>query len=313
MITIRRFALPLAAVFFLAAAPPPVKTQVPGYFRMAVGSFEVTALYDGNLRIGTAILHGADKKIVSSLLSLGFVDSTKDGVRTAVNAYLVNAGEHLVLVDAGNAGCEFSKEVGHLTENLRAAGYRPEDVDVVLITHMHGDHVCGLTSNGARVFPNAAVYASEPEAAFWLAPPVANDPRDKFKESARRSLAPYQAAHAFHTFKPGAVLFPGVTALDTRGHTPGHASYLFESGGQGFVATGDIVHAGAVQFAHPEVWMEYDVDQKVAVPMRRALFAEAAEKGWTISSAHLSFPGIGHLRQDGKTFAYVPVEYAPLP
>jgi glyoxylase-like metal-dependent hydrolase (beta-lactamase superfamily II) len=313
MITIRRFALPLAAVFFLAAAPAPVKTQVPGYFRMAVGSFEVTALYDGNLLIGTAILHGADKKVVSSLLARGFADADKVGVRTAINAYLVNTGEHLILVDAGNAGCEFSREVGHLRENLAAAGYRPDEVDVILITHMHGDHVCGMSANGVRVFPNAAVYASEPEAAFWLAPAVANDPRSASKEIARRSLAPYQAANVFHTFKPGAVLFPGVTALDTSGHTPGHASYLFESGGQGFLASGDIVHAGAVQFAHPEVWMEFDVDQKAAVPARRALFNNVAQKGWTISSAHLPFPGIGHIRKDGKAYTYLPVEYAPLP
>jgi glyoxylase-like metal-dependent hydrolase (beta-lactamase superfamily II) len=313
MIIFRRFALPLAATLFLAAAPAPVKTQVPGYYRIAVGALEVTALYDGNLRISPSTLHGLGGKAISVQLAREFADTNEKGVRTPINAYLVNTGDHLILVDGGSAGCS-SSDVGHLVPNLRAAGYRPEDVDAVLITHMHGDHVCGLSAGGVRVYPNATVYASEEETAYWLSPPnTPNGPTEKRKDNARSGVGPYQAAGAFKTFKPGAVLFAGVTAMDTRGHTPGHISYLFESGDQGFLAMGDIVHAQAVQFVHPEVTIDYDTDQKAALPARKALFQTLVQRRWLFGATHLQFPGIGHIRKDGKAYTYVPVEYGPLP
>ncbi len=311
MSIIRRFALPLAATLFLAAAPAPVKTQVPGYYRMAVGALEVTALYDGNLRISPKTLHGIAEKAVPALLAGEFADTNEKGIRTPINAYLVNTGEHLVLVDGGSGGCS-SSDVGHLVQNLRAAGYRPEDVDAVLVTHMHGDHVCGLAVDDARVYPNAIVYAAEEEAAYWLSP-TPNGPSEKRKDNVRSGIGAYQAAGAFKTFKPGAMLFTGVTAMDTRGHTPGHISYLFESGDQGFLAMGDVVHIQAIQFAHPEMTIDYDTDQKAALPARQALFQTLVQKRWSFGATHLQFPGIGHLRKDGKAYTYVPVEYGPLP
>jgi len=305
------FALPLVAAVFLAAAPAPVKTQVPGWVRFATGNFTVTALYDGYLRMNLKLLHGIDAGSIPPLLAREFVATDDKGMQTAVNAYLIDTGDHLVLVDAGLKGC-VGEPLGHMLENLRASGYRPEDVDTVLITHMHDDHVCGLTANGVRVFPNAAVYAAEEEATFWLEN-AATDSKHRRSDRVRAALAPYQAAGVFHTFKPGAVLLPGVTAMASHGHTPGHTSYLFESGGKALLVLGDIVHAHAVQFPHPDVTMDFDVDQQAAAATRAALFATLAEKGWAVAGAHLPFPGIGHIRRDGKAYAYVPVEYAPLP
>jgi glyoxylase-like metal-dependent hydrolase (beta-lactamase superfamily II) len=305
------FVLPLVAAVFLAAAPAPVKTQVPGWVRFAVGNFSVTALYDGYLRMNLKLLHGIDAGVIPPLLAREFVDTNDKGMQTAVNAYLIDTGDHLVLVDAGLAGC-VGDPLGHMLENLRASGYRPEQVDTVLITHMHDDHVCGLSANGVRLFPNAAVYAAEEEATFWLEG-TATDSKHRRSDRVRAALTPYRAAGAFHTFKPGAVLLPGVTALATHGHTPGHSSYLFESGGKTLLILGDIVHAHAVQFSHPEVTMDYDFDQQAAAVTRAALFVTLAEKGWAAAGAHLPFPGIGHIRKDGKAYAYVPVEYAPLP
>jgi glyoxylase-like metal-dependent hydrolase (beta-lactamase superfamily II) len=309
---LRRWALPLGALALIAAAPAPAKTQAPGYFRYAVGAFEVTALYDGYLRMPIALLHGIDEKAVTPLMAHEFADVNEKGILTSVNAYLVNTGDHLVLVDAGLKGC-VGEPLGHMTENLRAAGYRQEDVDTILLTHMHDDHVCGLTANDQRVFPNATVYAAEEEAAFWLSDSAPNDAKHRRADRVRRALAPYQAAKVFRTFKPGAVLLPGVTAIDTRGHTPGHTAYLFESGSHKLLVLGDIVHAHAVQFAHPEVSMAFDVDQTAAAATRAALFPRIVGERWAIAGAHLPFPGIGHLRRDGNAYVYVPVEYAPLP
>jgi glyoxylase-like metal-dependent hydrolase (beta-lactamase superfamily II) len=306
----RRTALSvLLAAVFVAAAPAPVKTQSPGFYRMAVGSFEVTALYDGNLRIGPQILHGIDPEAVKGLLAREFADTNEKGVLTAINAYLVNTGAHLILVDAGLGTCG-GPTSGHMIESLRAAGYRAEDVDAVLITHMHGDHVCGLSKAGERLFPNATVYAADADIAYWLTASP-NDPG--WKKTPQERMQPYKAAGKLKGFKPGAVLFPGVTAVDTHGHTPGHISYLFQSAGQNFLALGDIAHVHAVQFSHPEVTIDYDTDQPAARAARLALFDRLAKEGWSFGGSHLPFPGIGHLRKDASGFTYVPVEYAPLP
>ncbi len=308
----RRTALSiLLAAGFAAAAPAPVKTQSPGFYRMAVGNFEVTALYDGNLRIGSQILHGIDQAAVPGLLAREFADSNEKGVLTAINAFLVNTGAHLILVDAGLGTCG-GPATGHVLENLKAAGYRAEDVDAVLITHMHGDHVCGLAKAGVRLFPNATVYASEPEIAYWLTT-VPNDTAAESKKGVQKMMQPYQAVGKLKGFKPGAVVFPGVTAIDTHGHTPGHTAYLFQSTGQNFLAFGDIAHVHALQFVHPEVTIDYDTDQPTARAARLALFDRLAKEGWSIGGAHLPFPGIGHVRKDASGYSYVPVEYAPLP
>lgn len=308
----RRTALSIVlAAGFVAAAPAPVKTQSPGFYRMAVGNFEVTALYDGNLRIGPQILHGIDQAAVPGLLAREFADSNEKGVLTAINAFLVNTGSHLILVDAGLGTCG-GPTSGHMLENLKAAGYRPEDVDAVLITHLHGDHVCGLSKSGERLFPNATAYAADADIAYWMTT-TANDPAADWKKTPQERLQPYKAAGKLKGFKPGAELFPGVTAVDTHGHTPGHISYLFQSSGQNFLAFGDVVHVHAVQFAHPEVTIDYDTDQLTARAARLALFDRLAKEGWSVGGSHLPFPGIGHVRKDANTFSYVPVEYAPLP
>jgi glyoxylase-like metal-dependent hydrolase (beta-lactamase superfamily II) len=307
---LRRAMLPvLIAAVSVAAAPPPAKTQNPGFYRTAVGSFEVTALNDAITRIGPQILHGIDPGAVTGLLAREFADTNAKGVLTSVNAFLVNTGAHLILVDTGLGTCAGAAG-GHLIDNLKASGYRPEDVDAVLITHMHGDHVCGLSKAGTRLFPNATVYASEVEIAYWLMS-APNDPAAEQKKGTQQMLQPYQGV--LKGFKPGTVLFPGVTAIATPGHTPGHTSYLFQSAGQNFLALGDIVHVHAVQFAHPEITIDYDSDQAAARATRLSLFDRLAKDGWSFGGAHLPFPGIGHVRKETSGFAYVPVDYAPLP
>ena len=150
----------LLAVSGLAAADAPAqKTQVPGYYRLMVGSFEVTALYDGAIDLDEKLLKGIQSRDVQRLLARQFLKGPK--VQTAVNAYLVNTGSKLVLVDAGAAKL-FGPGLGNIVDNLKAAGYRPEQVDVVLVTHLHGDHVNGLvTPEGQRVFANAEVWSAK--------------------------------------------------------------------------------------------------------------------------------------------------------
>ncbi len=298
----------------VSAAPPAQKTQAPGYYRMMLGDFEVTALYDGYAALDPKMLKGLGAKSIQSLLARMFIDTTK-GMQTAVNAYLINTGANLVLVDTGAAQC-FGPTLGVIQSNLQAAGYRAEDVDTVLLTHLHADHACGLVdASGKAAFPNATVWVAKEEAAFWLSEEIAAmAPQEKqgyFKMS-RDSVAPYAAAGRLKTYGAGETLLPGLAIAPSPGHTPGHSGYLFSSQEQNLLVWGDIVHNHAVQFPRPEVAFEFDSDPKQAVAARKKVFADAARNRLWVAGAHLPFPGLGHVRAEKKGYRWVPLEYGPV-
>jgi len=310
--------LAVAGLFLLGsslaiAEAPQQKTQVPGYYRLMLGQFEVTALYDGAIDLDEKLLKNIDKRDIQRLLAREFLKGPK--VQTAVNAYLVNTGNKLVLIDAGAAKL-FGPGLGNIVDNLRAAGYTPEQVDTVLVTHLHGDHINGLvTPDGQRVFANAEVWSAKADNDFWLSEAIANQaPKDfqPFFKMSRDAAAPYLAAGKWKTFDSDRELLAGVSSVDTHGHTPGHASYLFQSGDQRLLVLGDLVHNHAVQFARPEVAFEFDNDPKQAVATRKRIFHKAAREKLMVAGMHLPFPGIGHVRKEAKGYAWVPAEFAPL-
>lgn len=306
--------LAVASTFAIAEAPQQ-KVQVPGYYRLMLGNLEVTALYDGPIDIDEKLLKSIAKRDIQRLLARQFLKGPK--VQTAVNAYLVNTGSKLVLVDAGAAKL-FGPELGNIVNNLKAAGYTPEQVDTVLITHLHGDHVNGLvTSEGQRVFVNAEVWSAKADNDFWLSEEIAAQaPKDfqPFFKMSRDAAAPYLAAGKWKTFDSDRELLAGVSSVDTHGHTPGHVSYMLQSGDQRLLILGDLVHNHAVQFARPEVAIEFDNDPKQAVAARKRIFFMAAKEKLMVAGMHLPFPGIGHVRKESAGgYAWVPAEFAPLP
>ncbi|MFA6313280.1 MAG: MBL fold metallo-hydrolase [Sterolibacterium sp.] len=308
-----------AALFGLAlpahAEAPMVPSQVPGYYRMQLGEFEVTALYDGALDLDAKVLKNASAADLQRLLSRMFVGNPK--MQTAVNAFLVNTGSHLVLVDAGAAKL-FGPSLGFVLQNMQAAGYAPAQVDTVVITHLHGDHMGGLNdANGLPVFPKARILVAQAESDFWLSQQIADAAPANFQSYFKRVrdlAAPYQASGQWQTFAAGSTLVPGVRAVAANGHTPGHTAYAIESAGRKLLIWGDLVHAHAVQFARPDVSIEYDVDQKQAVITRRSVMKAMAASGSLVAGMHLPFPGIGHVRAEGRgRYSWVPIEFAPLP
>ena len=291
-----------------------VKTQVPGYYRMMLGQFEITALYDGFIDLDAKLLINVSEKEVQALLSRMFVGSPK--MQTAVNAYLINTGSKLVLVDTGDSNI-FRPTLGKVIQNLKAAGYDPAQIDAVVITHIHGDHVGGLLDGeGKPAFSNAVVYVSKGENDFWLSPAVAEKAPAEYKKyfkMARDLAAPYIALGKWKTFGDGEMPVPGVKAVLIPGHTPGHSAYEVIDGKESLLITGDMVHSLAVQFPRPDVAFEYDTDKKQAVSVRLALFKSAAERKVLVAGMHLPFPGIGRIRADGNNaYTWVPVEYSPM-
>jgi len=311
----------VAVVAFFGFTPvvraevPMVKTQVPGYYRMQLGQFEITALYDGRVELDTKLLKNVPASDLNRLLARLFVGNPK--MATAVNAYLINTGSRLVLVDTG-CGKLFGPALGHITENIKASGYDLSQIDAVLITHMHGDHIGGLIdAEGKPVFPNAKIFIAKAESDYWLSEKNAQQAPEEFKKffkMARDVSAPYIADGKWQPFVPGSELVSGILSVDAKGHTPGHTAYLVESDKQKLTIWGDLVHAYAVQFADPDVSIEFDIDQKQAVITRRELLKTIAADGSLAAGMHLPFPGIGHIRVEGNgSYAWVPVEFGPMP
>lgn len=295
------------------AQAPQVGTQAPGDFRLAVGDYEVTALFDGYNDLSPKLLQGMSQSQIRALLARRSIETP--GVQTAFNAFLVNTGTQLILVDTGAGQC-IGATAGQLSANMQAAGYKPEQVDTILLTHLHLDHVCGLVDAEKKpLFANATVYAAKAEADYWLDPAaLAKAPAGakEFFKIAQDSTTPYVAAGRFKTFAAGQSPLPGlVEATLEAGHTPGSTTYRFTSQQQSIVFMGDLVHNLAVQFLHPEVSIGFDVNSQQAIASRQAVFsAAAASKTW-VTAAHLPFPGIGHITAEGKHFQWVPVEYGP--
>jgi len=313
-----RFAVALVAVLasFVAvpnatlAAPPQHRDQVPGFYRLKVGDLEVTALFDGAAVFDAHWLNGTKATMD------GVVNALQEDPRlldVSDEGFLVNTGKQRILVDAGAGTWWGGGVLGRLEGSLRSAGYTPEEIDIVLITHLHSDHVGGLTTqDGKRVFPNADVYAAKAESDFWLSTEIAaKAPKDvqPFFQSARAIAAPYIKAGKWHTFNGSESIVDGMQLVPLPGHTPGHTGYEFSSKGQKILFCGDIIHAQRVQLQHPEVTAVFDIDQNAAAATRLQLLPKLAREDVLIAGPHMPFPALGRLRKEGSGYSWVPVVF----
>ena len=302
----------LLAPTFAHAGAPQLKTQAPGYYRVMLGDIEVTALSDGTFLLpADKLLTNTNAAKTAKALAAAYLATP---VETSVDGFLINTGSKLVLIDTG-AGSFFGPTLGNLLVSLKASGYSPEQVDEVYITHMHPDHIGALVSGGTLSFPNAIVRADQQEADFWLsAEHMAAAPKEnqQFFKDAMDSLQPYIDAGRFKPFTGDTELVPGITALASHGHTPGHTTYVVQSKGQKLALWGDLIHVGAVQFPNPAVTIGFDSDSKAAYAERRKAFADAAKNGYWVAAAHLPFPGIGHLRASGTGYTWIAANYTSL-
>lgn len=276
-----------------------------GVYKMKLGSFTVVALSDGTVALPMGqLLVDAKPGEVKQILG------EDPNVTTAVNAFLIDTGAKQVLIDTG-AGGFFGPSLGKLAENLKAAGYQPQDIDDVLITHLHIDHIGGLTADGKALFPNATVHLDKSEAAFWTDKGNVAKVDDSVKGSfdvAIAALQPYSAAGKLATFKPGDTVVPGIQAIGAAGHTEGHTLYRVTSGSETLVAWGDLVHVAAVQFKDPAVTIKFDSTPSDAEKVRLQAMLDSKAKGYWVAAAHIAFPGIGKVLGDGAAYRWQPAQ-----
>ena len=295
------------------AAPEPAPAQSAAqssYYKTKVGDVEVVALSDGTIDLDPALLIG-DMKQVQEALVQGYEHSP---VSTSVNAYLFRSGNRLVLVDTGTSEL-FGPTLGKLPASIRSAGYKPEQISDILLTHIHPDHVGGLMLGTNRVFPNAQVHVDRKEINFWLNPAnkaSAIEAQKAFFDQAVAKVTPYIDAGQIVTFDGAVELFPGVKSVPAPGHTPGHTLYELQSKGEKLIFWGDVLHFAAVQLPDPSVTIQFDVAPAQARVQREALLADAAASGYMVAPAHINFPGFGHLRKEasGSGYRWYPVPYA---
>jgi glyoxylase-like metal-dependent hydrolase (beta-lactamase superfamily II) len=281
------------------------RTATDGYRRMKLGAFEITALSDGEVVLPLTELVGAEhREVTTAALRRDHAQMRP----TSVNAFLVNMPNRLVLIDAGDPP-GLRPGLGRLQTSLRASGHSADQVNAVLLTHLHRDHVGGLSRGGKAVYPNAEVWIERREAAYWLDDAMADapEPARTFASVARAALQPYRDASRLRLFDAtGAELMPGIRTYRAAGHTPGHTAFLVESAGETLLLWGDLIHIPQIQFERPEVGLAFDVDLVAAAQQRRAILNETATKRWWVGASHIAFPGIGQVRREGIGFTWVP-------
>ncbi|EZP50012.1 MBL fold metallo-hydrolase [Sphingomonas sp. RIT328] len=295
---------PPSAISFARGPARPEAVRKPAEFRrVLVGRITVIALSDGSVTVpmGTLLSIGPDRTAAALPRR-----EEAAGYPLPVNAYLVLAGGKLVLVDAG-CGTFCGPTAGRLVESLRSAGYRPEQIDEVYLTHLHVDHVGGLTREGRAVFPNAVVRTDAVEAEWWSNAANSAQTPEAAKgtfDAAKAMLEPYIAAGRFRPFAKGEPLVEGIRALAEPGHTPGHSGYVVGRGRQKLVIWGDLVHAVEVQLDDPKITIAFDSAPAQAAATRQGELRDLASTGALVAAAHVPFPGIGRVGRHGSTFAW---------
>ncbi|MES0879063.1 MBL fold metallo-hydrolase [Roseibium sp. SCP14] len=286
------------------AAAPKAGEPLAGALRYKVGDFEVTALLDGYLDVTPEVVVGYEEAEGQRMRDAALIDG--NALRIPVNAYLVNTGDRLVLVDAGTSDA-LGPTMGRLPSALAAAGVTADQIDAVLITHMHPDHLFGaVDGDGNPVFKNAELILPEVDNAFWYDDAAMNGAPEQFKPfflGARRAAEAYKDKQTL--FSGEKEILPGVSAMALPGHTPGHSGYVFDSNGETLVIAGDIIHMTVYQFERPDWGIGFDIDAPTAAETRKKFFDQAASDKLFFAGAHIPFPGMGRVVKNADGYRFV--------
>ncbi|NBJ12293.1 MBL fold metallo-hydrolase [Microvirga arsenatis] len=297
------------------AAPAPVQgtgtRQAPGFYRYKVGDIEVTAINDGFAqRPLEGFVRNAELSQVQQAMQEAFLPTS--ALPIAFNTLVLNQGGSLTLIDTGN-GDMGAPTSGRWMANFRAAGFDPAQVNAVVISHFHGDHINGLRlKDGTAVFPNAEVMVPAAEWAFWMDDARMNQAPEAMKgafQGVRRVFGPI--ASNVKRYEMDKEVVPGLTAVAAPGHTPGHTVYMLSSGNGKLMIMSDTTNHPALFVRNPDWSAVFDMDADQARATRRRLLDMAASERAQVAFYHAPFPGTGHVAKDGNGFRFVPVQWSP--
>ena len=295
------------------AATPFAGTQGPGVYRLKLGDYQLTALFDGvwYFPIDDKFVRNAGAAEVNQALAAAFLPPSV--LPISFTALLVNTGSKLVLIDTGTAG-QIADTAGSMLDNLKVAGIDPRAIDTILISHFHPDHIDGIkTKDGAKVFPNAEILVPEPEWDFWMDDANMTPAEGAVKRyflNARRIFR--DIASEVRRFRPGAEVAKGIVSVPAYGHTPGHTAFAIHSGNQSMLAMSDTVRNPYLFARYPDWQPTFDMDGPQAVAARRQMLDRVVADRMLVQGYHFPFPACGHMVKTAAGYDLVPVEWQPL-
>jgi glyoxylase-like metal-dependent hydrolase (beta-lactamase superfamily II) len=287
------------------ARAPKLGTQSPYFHRFVVGGAEVTVVSDGPLPLGPpkGTFTGASDDEIKKMLTDNFL--SPDNIVLEQNSPIVNMGDKLVLFDTGMGTAKnFGPTTGRQQKSMMEAGIKPEDIDAVVFTHAHIDHIGGVVDDKDKVlFPNAQFYIAQSDFDFWTDEGKLGGPLKDFVLHARKNLMPVKDRLVF--IKDGQEFLPGIQALAAPGHTVGHHIFMISSEGKSFAFLGDLTHHQILLMEKPRMEFSYDTDPKQAADSRVRLLDMLAANKIAVLSYHYPWPGYGHVVKTGEGFHYI--------
>jgi glyoxylase-like metal-dependent hydrolase (beta-lactamase superfamily II) len=299
------------------AAAPVAGKQNAGWYRYKVGEFEVTAVTDGqgSNPLGDSYVVNTPKDTVAKDLEAQFLP--KDKVIHTYTPTVINTGSKLVAIDSGLGLGSYAQSKGALGQyqtNLKAAGIDANTIDAVIISHFHGDHINGLIGpDNKPLFPNAEIMVPEAEWAFWMDESNVSKLPEPAKGQIKNPARVFGAlGNKVTKYQDKQVLVPGITAVSSPGHTPGHFSHLVSSGNSTLLVQADITAGAASLFVRNPDWQfVFDTDRPQAVATRKKLYDMAATDRIMVTGYHLAFPAIGYIEKAGTGYRHVPATWLP--
>lgn len=307
-------AAPIASAHLVSpahAAAPMLGNAQPTHYRFKLGDFEVTMISDADAFIDgpwPLIGKNAPQADVDQLMRDNLLPTNK--YQPGFTPMIVNTGKELILFDTGNGSRGFVPRPsgGWLAAQLAPAGFKPGDIDVVVLSHGHPDHIGGLYENERPLFPNARYVTGAVEYDFWSPEGKHSGDMEKFASLFRDYVVPLAAKTTF--LKPGSEVAPGISAVETHGHTPGHLSYRIASGGKELFFLADCAHHQVASLARPDWHCVFDVDPEKGAETRKRVFDMLATEKVAVSAFHMPFPSLGYVeRLNGGGYRWLPHSY----